>query len=532
MRCSRGSPGSARPAPLGGRGRLGRARRPGRHDRVAGLRPALGLRRCGALVRVAPGVRACSRTARRTGRACTVLVEGEVADPALQTAVQETAERLRAVPDVGRVVTAYDAPLPTLRAPRTAAPSCSWCDLAADLDRAERRPRDRGRPRGDGGTGSRTAPPARSCVGGTPLVYRRDRRADRARTCSAASSSRLPLTLAVMVVVFGGFLAALDPAGRGHGLDRDGAQRVARVLLRHRARPDGRPGDDGARSRPRHRLRAPAGQPVPRGARARPRRRRGGRADERHRRAHHHVLRGHRHRVVVGAVPLRVDDLPRDRGRRGQRRRAGAGGGAHAHAGDARLVRAPDRGCHGPRAATTGAFSRLARWVQRRALPVALVAGARAAARSVCRSSTRDYQLSGREPAPRTRRSPGRSPTGSPRTSRAAACGRSPSWRVTRPRRPSPRRRTSCGPGRRSGAVGEPWWRSGRALHRGRPRREAGRRHARPRAGGPRRAPGVRRPRHRRGRGADRLRRRGRSTGHRWRSAIVALAHAACCCSS
>jgi putative drug exporter of the RND superfamily len=135
------------------------------------------------------------------------LVDGRVQDPRVQAAVTAAAERLRGVPSVARVTTAYNAPLPNLRAERGDA-SLVAIDLQADLEQNQRHAAVDAIRRELQPLERTLVEPVR--LGGTLLIYQ-DIAEQTERDLQRAELTAIPLTLAVMVVVFGGFLAATVP---------------------------------------------------------------------------------------------------------------------------------------------------------------------------------------------------------------------------------------------------------------------------------------------------------------------------------
>jgi putative drug exporter of the RND superfamily len=136
-----------------------------------------------------------------------VLVDGQVADPQVQAAVIAAAERIRRIPAIARVVSAYDAPLPALRA-KDGGASLIAVDLRANLDQDQRHATVDSIHRQAQSLEAELGGPVR--LGGTLLVY--DEIAEHSeRDLRRAELTAIPLTLAVMVVVFGGFLAATVP---------------------------------------------------------------------------------------------------------------------------------------------------------------------------------------------------------------------------------------------------------------------------------------------------------------------------------
>ena len=168
----------------------------------------------------------------------------------------------------------------------------------------------------------------------------------------------LPISLLVMVLVFGGFLAAGMPIVGAIASIGGGAGHPAGLLLPDR--PRRRRGQCGHRARagPVHRLRPADRLPLPGGtARAAggdhhpvhqggPHRGLG--RDHVHRRPHGDVLRGHGRDQPVRPAALRGPDPARGRRRRGQRGRRRAAGGADpgpGAAGAGRRQDGPARGC-------------------------------------------------------------------------------------------------------------------------------------------------------------------------------------------
>jgi putative drug exporter of the RND superfamily len=135
------------------------------------------------------------------------LVDGRVEDPDVQAAVTAAADRVRGLGSIARVTTAYDAPLPNLRSQRGDA-SILAIDLRADLGQDERHAavdaiRGELRP-----LEQTLDAPVR--LGGALLLYQ-EMAEQTERDLRRAELTAVPLTLAVMVVVFGGFLAATVP---------------------------------------------------------------------------------------------------------------------------------------------------------------------------------------------------------------------------------------------------------------------------------------------------------------------------------
>jgi putative drug exporter of the RND superfamily len=136
-----------------------------------------------------------------------VLVDGQVADPKVQAAVRATAVEMRRIQDVARVVTAFDAPLPTLQA-KDGSASLVAVDLRSHLKQNQRRAAVDSVHRQAQALQRQLGTAVR--LGGMPLVY--DEIAEHTeRDLRRAEFTAIPLTLAVMVVVFGGFLAATVP---------------------------------------------------------------------------------------------------------------------------------------------------------------------------------------------------------------------------------------------------------------------------------------------------------------------------------
>jgi len=137
------------------------------------------------------------------------VVDGPVADPGWQGQVQAAAAEIAALPHVGRVLTAYDTPLPELTATDGSAQVVA-VDLANGLGPAEHDEtidavRGALGPLGDA-TGTAVL------LGGTTEVYE-DIAEQSERDLQRAELLAIPLTLGVMVIVFTGFLAAVIPLG-------------------------------------------------------------------------------------------------------------------------------------------------------------------------------------------------------------------------------------------------------------------------------------------------------------------------------
>ena len=305
-----------------------------------------GVRRAGRWRVRGPGVgeRASERGARsrlRDGEPDLVLVAtaagGDVDAPAAQAAGAELAERVSAVDGVTEVSSYWslgsppplrsadgDAALVLVRIDDDEAPAE---EIVADVrDVVE----------GDAIAGLDVG------VGGSEAVF-----ADVTETIEGdlgrAEGIAIPITLLLLVLVFGGLLAASLPLFVGVlavlgtflslyviGLpDR-------RLGLRHQ--PDHR-----ARARPRHRLQPVHRLPLPGGAAQRAQRRAGGRADGRDGRPDHRHQRPHRRRVPVGAARLPAVLPAVLRLCRHRRRAAGDGGVDRRPAIAARRRRPPHR---------------------------------------------------------------------------------------------------------------------------------------------------------------------------------------------
>lgn len=137
------------------------------------------------------------------------LVDGApVADPAVRQAVTTAADTVRKLPDVGGVVDAYSTPLPDLRATDGRA-SLIAVDLRKDLstaaengavDRVEQALRQ-----------IPTAAPGATVRFGGNLLLNQEINQQVQRDTSLGEYVALPITLVVMIVIFGGFVAAGIP---------------------------------------------------------------------------------------------------------------------------------------------------------------------------------------------------------------------------------------------------------------------------------------------------------------------------------
>src|SRR5664280_1392140 len=137
------------------------------------------------------------------------LVDGApVADPTVRQAVTTAADAVRKLPDVGGVVDAYSTPLPDLRATDGRA-SLIAVDLRKDLstaaengavDRVEQALRQ-----------IPTAAPGATVRFGGNLLLNQEINQQVQRDTSLGEYVALPITLVVMIVIFGGFVAAGIP---------------------------------------------------------------------------------------------------------------------------------------------------------------------------------------------------------------------------------------------------------------------------------------------------------------------------------
>src|SRR5664280_385323 len=137
------------------------------------------------------------------------LVDGApVADPAVRQAVTTAADAVRKLPDVGGVVDPYSTPLPNLRATDGRA-SLIAVDLRKDLstaaengavDRVEQALRQ-----------IPTAAPGATVRFGGNLLLNQEINQQVQRDTSLGEYVALPITLVVMIVIFGGFVAAGIP---------------------------------------------------------------------------------------------------------------------------------------------------------------------------------------------------------------------------------------------------------------------------------------------------------------------------------
>jgi RND superfamily putative drug exporter len=131
-----------------------------------------------------------------------------VADPAVRQAITTAADAVRKLPGVGRVVDPYSTPLPDLRATDGRA-SLIAVDLRKDLstaaengavDRVEQALRQ-----------IPTAAPGATVRFGGNLLLNREINEQVQRDTSLGEYVALPITLVVMIVIFGGFVAAGIP---------------------------------------------------------------------------------------------------------------------------------------------------------------------------------------------------------------------------------------------------------------------------------------------------------------------------------
>jgi putative drug exporter of the RND superfamily len=141
------------------------------------------------------------------GQRVLVLVDGApVESTAVRAAVTEAAQDVRRQPDVGRVTTTYDVALPALRA-KDGRASLVTVDLAKDLDRERA---DAALARAERRFEQVEAAGASVRFGGD-LLLNREINEQVEKDTRLGEFVSLPLTLIVMIVIFGGVLAAGVP---------------------------------------------------------------------------------------------------------------------------------------------------------------------------------------------------------------------------------------------------------------------------------------------------------------------------------